>query len=66
LCTAGRQDGTDHGDTREIGKETARGLVRLRASVVVVGRDEARGAVAARELPAPGAGTPEPGRKARQ
>ncbi len=38
------------GATRGIGKETARGLARLGACVVVVGRDEARGAAAAKEL----------------
>ena len=38
------------GATRGIGKETARGLARLGASVIIVGRDEERGAAAAAEL----------------
>ena len=38
------------GGTRGIGKETARDLARLGATVVIVGRDEVRGAAAAAEL----------------
>jgi retinol dehydrogenase-14 len=38
------------GGTRGIGKETARALARLGATVVVVGRNQAGGAAAAREL----------------
>ena len=38
------------GGTRGIGKETAGGLARLGASVIIVGRDEERGAAAAAEL----------------
>ena len=38
------------GGTRGIGKETARALARLGATVIIVGRDEERGAAAAAEL----------------
>ena len=38
------------GGTRGIGKETARGLAQLSATVIIVGRDEERGAAAAAEL----------------
>ena len=38
------------GGTRGIGKETARGLARLGATVIIVGRDEERGTAAAAEL----------------
>ena len=38
------------GGTRGIGKETARGLARQGATVLIVGRDEARGAAATAEL----------------
>lgn len=43
------------GGTGGIGKETARGLARLGARVIVVGRDPARAGAAARELGADGA-----------
>ena len=38
------------GGTRGIGKETARALARLGATVIIVGRDEKRGTTAAAEL----------------
>ena len=43
------------GATSGIGKETARGLLRLGATVVVTARDAAKGAAAAEELKAAGA-----------